>query len=168
MSTMHRRTLLAAALIAGTLPLTATAATVTDTFDVTITIQNACEITTAPTDMAFGAAGPLTSVVTATSSIYVTCTENLAYDIGLDAGANPGTGGDTTTRQMVNGANNVSYDLFQDASYTTHWGTLADTESQAGTGTGAEETYTVYGTVPIQDTPPALTYSDTVTVTVTY
>ncbi|MDD3450099.1 MAG: spore coat U domain-containing protein [Gammaproteobacteria bacterium] len=167
MSTMHRRTLLAAALIAGTLPLPATAATVTDTFDVTITIQDACEITTPATDMAFGTAGPLTSVVTATSSIYVTCTESLAYNIGLDAGANPGTGGDTTTRQMVNGANNVSYDLLQSAG-GAHWGDTIGTDTQAGTGTGAEETYTVYGTVPIQATPPALTYSDTVTVTVTY
>nr|WP_287115276.1 spore coat protein U domain-containing protein [Mesorhizobium sp.] len=42
------------------------------------------------------------------------------------------------------------------------------TDTLAGTGTGAEQTYPVYGQVPVQETSTAGTYADVITVTLTY
>jgi spore coat protein U-like protein len=165
----RRNKIVVAALIASTLPLTAIAATVGSSFDVTITLENACDVTTtAPTDMDFGTQSLLTSAKTATSTITVTCTSGATYDIGLDAGANESSADDTTTRRMINGGTNyVSYDLLQPDG-VTHWGNTVSTDTYADTGTGSPQAFTVNGTVPIQSTPPAGAYSDTVQVTVTY
>jgi spore coat protein U-like protein len=38
----------------------------------------------------------------------------------------------------------------------------------SATGNGADQTFTIYGRVPAQTTPAPGTYTDTVTVTVTY
>jgi len=48
------------------------------------------------------------------------------------------------------------------------WGNTVGTNTVAGTGTGNSQSLTVYGNVPAQATPPAATYNDTITVTVTY
>ena len=48
------------------------------------------------------------------------------------------------------------------------WGNTVGTDTQAATGTGAAQTYTIYGRIPPQTTPAPATYSDTITVTVTY
>lgn len=145
----------------------ASAASVTDQFDVTITITDSCEITTPPNDLDFGSYGLLLSDKTGTTSIGVTCTSGLDYDIGLDAGANPSTGGDTNTRRMTNSGNFVSYDL-KKPDGTTHWGNTISTDTLSSTGTGDAQSFTVNGLVPAQTTPPAATYTDTITVTVTY
>jgi len=38
----------------------------------------------------------------------------------------------------------------------------------ANTGTGSSQSFTVYGRIPTQTTPSPDTYTDTITVTVTY
>jgi spore coat protein U-like protein len=48
------------------------------------------------------------------------------------------------------------------------WGITIGTDTVSATGNGAAQTHTVYGRVPAQTTPAPATYSDTVTVTVTY
>ena len=48
------------------------------------------------------------------------------------------------------------------------WGNTVGTNTIAGTGSGGSQSYTVYGRVPPQTTPAAATYTDTITVTVTY
>ncbi|GAA4102778.1 spore coat U domain-containing protein [Zhongshania borealis] len=143
-------------------------ADVTDTFDVTITIENSCDLTTPATDMAFGTVQLLNTNYTATSTVSVTCTSALAYDLALDAGENQGA----TTRRMTDGTNFVSYRLYNDAGHTTLWGDdTAFGSVNADTGTGVEKIFSVYGRVETGDnatTPPAGAYSDTVTVTVTF
>jgi len=47
-------------------------------------------------------------------------------------------------------------------------GNTVSTDTVAATGNGASQSYTVYGRVPAQTTPAPGTYTDTVTVTVTY
>ena len=161
-------TLFAAALVAAGLSVStapSTAGTVTATMPVTITIQNACDVSSvAPTTMDFGTQGPLTSAVNQTSTISVTCTSGAAYNIGLDGGSS----GNINGRTMVNGSNSVAYQLYSDANHTTVWGNTIGTDTVASTGTGSSQAFTVYGQVPAQATPPAGTYNDTVNVTVTY
>ena len=128
------------------------AATVTDTFTAQIIIQADCEIISA-TDLDFGTAGVLTSNVDSTSTITVQCTDTTPYTIGLSGAGS-----------MTDGSNNITYAMYSDAGRTSVWGAA----SVAGTGDGTDQAYTVFGRVPIQTSQPAATYTDTVTVTVTY
>jgi len=140
------------------------AGSVSANMNVKIQIQNACQITTAPSDLDFGTAGPLTAAVDNQSTFGVTCTSQAAYDIGMDAGQNASGG----TNRMTDGTNFVNYALYQNSGRTTAWGNTVGTNTEAGTGNGNEQTITVYGRVPAQTTPPAGNYSDTVAVTVTF
>jgi spore coat protein U-like protein len=51
---------------------------------------------------------------------------------------------------------------------TSNWGQTVGTDTVSSTGTGAVQSFTVYGQVPAQSTPAPGAYSDTITVTVTY
>ncbi|HJU07251.1 MAG TPA: spore coat U domain-containing protein [Rhodanobacteraceae bacterium] len=157
---------LTAALISAGLAVSAAqAATTSSTMPVTITIQNACNVSSvAPTTLNFGTQGPLLAAVNQTSTITVTCTKSAPYNIGLDGG----TSGNVNARTMVNGANSVGYQLYSDSGRNTIWGNTIGTNTVASTGTGSAQAFTVYGQVPAQTTPPAATYNDTVNVTVTY
>lgn len=153
-----------------TLVLTGTpaayAATATSQFNVTLTLQAECKLTSA-TDLAFGPAGVLQSAVNTTSAIGVQCTNTTPYNVGLDAGA--GSGATVTTRKMTSsGGGTVNYQIFRDASRTQNWGNTVNTDTLSGTGNGAVQSLTVYGTVPAQTTPAAGAYTDTVQITVTY
>jgi spore coat protein U-like protein len=48
------------------------------------------------------------------------------------------------------------------------WGNTVGTDTVAATGSGAAQSYTVYGRITAQTTPAPGTYTDTITVTVTY
>ncbi len=148
----------AVAVMAGT----AQAASVTSSFQTQITIQDDCEISS-PTNMNFGTVGLLKNNVDASSTFVVRCTENTNYTIALDNGQNA-SGGNS---RMANSAGTkfVTYELYQDSGRSTLWD---DTNTVSATGTGTDQSYTVYGRVPPQPTPPAGTYTDTVTITVTY
>lgn len=143
------------------------AATVTDDFDVRITIQNTCTISTTVSDLDFGTAQLLTANTDNQTSFAVTCTNGLPYTMGLSAGAQPSSPGVTTTRRMTGAGQFVSYDLFQDSGRTTHWGN-AGADLKSANGTGAAQPYDVFGRVPAQTTPAAGSYLDTVRLTVTY
>lgn len=135
-------------------------------FQVTLTIQAECRLTSA-SDLAFGNTGVIQTAITSTSSIGVQCTNTTPYNIGLSAGA--GAGATVDTRRMTSGAGaTVAYQLFRDAGRTQIWGNTVGTNTLAGTGNGAVQTLTVYGSVPPQTTPAAGSYTDTVQVTVTY
>lgn len=139
-------------------------ATATDTFAVTISIDGTCSI--AATDIAFGnVASDLATATNANGTITVNCTLYTPYQIGLDVGLNDNAG---TRRMFDGGTGYVPYELYSEATYTTVWGDTLDTDTVTGTGTGADEAYTVYGQVP--DTTGATTggYSDTVTATITF
>ncbi len=141
------------------------ASTVTTTFPVQLTITSACAINSAST-LNFGSQGVLTAAVNQTSTIQVQCTNTTPYNIGLDAGA--ATGATVTTRKMTSGGATVGYALYSDAGRTTNWGNTVGTDTVSGSGSGVSQSYTVYGQVPAQSTPAAATYTDTITVTVTY
>src|SRR5690348_7226588 len=167
---LRNRRLLPTAILAGAcllqsveLPLATTATT---SFTVQITLANTCTVTT-PATLNFGpSVGLLTANVAATTTFSVTCTTSADYTIGLNAGT--GSGATVAARKMTNGGNAVTYSLYTDASHTTVWGNTPQTDTVGSTGTGGADNYTIYGLVPPQTTPPQGTYTDTITLTVTY
>jgi spore coat protein U-like protein len=128
-----------------------------------MTIAATCVINSA-TALGFGTTSFIAANVDQQSTIQVQCTNTTPYNIGLDAGANGGT---TTTRLMKSGSNTIQYTLWQNSGHTTNWGNTVGTDTQASTGTGGGQNFTVYGRVPPQ-TPAPGAYTDTITVTVTY
>lgn len=142
------------------------AATATGQFNVTLTLQASCQVTST-SNVAFGTSSIFTTPLTATGSVAVQCTNTTPYNVGLNAGT--GTGATTTNRLMTGGGATIGYQLFRDAARTLNWGNTVGTETLAGTGNGQAQTLTVYGLVPVPTTVPAPgTYTDTVQVTVTY
>ncbi len=135
------------------------AATVNDTFDSTIILQDDCDIVTL-NDLDFGTHGLITANIDSSSTLSVQCTIGTTYDIGLNFGING-------FRRLATGGNTIFYDLYQDAARTTWWDP-APFGAVGGTGTGSAQSYTVYGRVFNQATPPNGTYTDTITVTVTF
>ncbi len=147
-------------------PNTAWATDSTTTMGVSATVLNACLVTA--TNMAFGSYNPTSSTPTdATSTINVTCTPGTSFNVGLNAGS---TGGATvSTRQMLNGATPLGYALYSNAGRSTNWGNTPGTDTVAQTAsTILPISFTVYGRISPQQDVGAGSYTDTVTVTVSY
>jgi spore coat protein U-like protein len=133
---------------------------------VTATVSNACRITLA-TDLDFGSVGSVSSSQDQTSQITVRCPSGTSWKLGLNNGANASG----ATRRMRSPAGNyVNYELYRDGGRSQRWGNTAGTDTSDGTGAGETSPITrvVYGRVPAQTTVPQGTYSDTVTITLTY
>ena len=143
----------------------ANASTATGSFNSTITIQSNCQVVSTNT-LNFGTQGLLTANTDASATFAVQCTNTTPYNVGLNAGST--AGGSIATRLMTSGSATVSYKMFSDSGRTTNWGNTVGTDTVSGTGNGSSQTLTVYGRVPAQTTPAAATYTDTVTVTITY
>lgn len=141
----------------------AQAATDTDTFAVTISIDGTCTI--AATDIAFGNTAEGSTNVDANGTITVNCTTYTPYQIGLDNGFHEDSG---NRRMSDGGSGYIVYQLYSDATHTTMWGNTIGVNTVDSTGTGADETYTVYGRVPSTASATAGGYSDTVTATITF
>lgn len=141
------------------------AATTTSTFTVQVAITASCTINSAAT-LNFGSQGVFTANVDQTSTLQVQCTNTTPYNIGLNAGT--GTGATVAVRKLTSGSTTVNYSLYSDSGRATVWGNTVGTDTVAATGNGAAQSYTVYGRIPTQTTPAPGTYTDTITVTVTY
>jgi spore coat protein U-like protein len=140
------------------------AATATGSFNSQLVLTAQCKVQTTNT-LDFGAAGVLDAAINQTADFTVQCTNAQAYTISLNKGSGAGT---TTTRTLDNGAAFVNYAMYKDSGHTSNWGDTGAEIMTGLTGNGAAQTYTVYGQVPAQTTPAAGTYTDTVTITVTY
>lgn len=141
------------------------AATATTTFAVNATVLKTCAVTALP--LAFGNYDPTAaSPADATTTVTVTCTNATTYNIGLNAGA--GSGATVTSRLMTLGGNTLSYSLYQDNTRVTLWGNTVGVDTVSGVASGLPIGHTVYGRVPQFQSVPIGTYTDTITVTVTY
>jgi spore coat protein U-like protein len=139
------------------------AATTTGTFTVSSTVTATCSVSAG--NLAFGSYTG--AQVDATSTITVTCTNGSPYKIGLDAGT--GSGATVSTRKMTSGGNTLNYSLYSDAGRTTNWGNTVGVDTlDTGTGSGSAQNVTVYGRIPASQLSPAGSYSDTITVTITF
>lgn len=167
------RRLLTAALLCHLASATAIAGTASANLNVTATVNSNCIATTGA--VSFGTYDPSSgSAKDASGSVTVTCTAGTTYTIALDAGANAGTGGDATTRQMLaNASDLLPYTLYLDASRTTIWGDGANGTSvnpAAGsfTGDGSAQAHVAYGRITAGQYVAPGSYVDTVVATVTY
>jgi spore coat protein U-like protein len=143
----------------------ADAGTASTTFQVSATVNNSCAVSA--NALSFGTYNPLSTLgLTLSGGVIVTCTVGTPFNIGLNQGT--ATGATVTTRQMASGSNLLSYALYRDTLHTLNWGQTVGTDTLAGTGTGLAITYPVYGSLPASQSVPTGTYSDTITVTVSY
>lgn len=108
--------------------------------------------------------------ISATGAIAVQCNQGAPYTVYVGNGNNY-----TTTRRMKSGTNYLAYALYQDSAHTIAWnatnvGTVGGAGGVNGTGSGSNQTLTVYALIPAGTAVPATTgtYTDTVVVTVNY
>lgn len=79
----------------------------------------------------------------------------------------------TTTRRMATTLGGstyyLAYELYRDSARSLRWGNTLTVDTASGTGTGSAQQLTIHGRVPpVSGQPPAGTYNDLVTVTITY
>ena len=136
------------------------------------TIPPTCNVSATPLN--FGTSGTsIAANIRATATITAQCTYTTPYSVGLDNGQNANG---AQRRMQAAAGQYVSYGLYTDTGYSQAWTTTSSTTSCSagantcalGTGTGSNQSVTVYGEVPPQSAPAAGTYSDTVVVTVTF
>jgi len=141
---------------------TSSGGTATSTFQVTATVASSCSVSA--TTLAFP--NYVLAQLDGSSTITATCTNGTTYTIGLDAGTFAGA--TTSTRKMTGpSASGLSYALYSDSGRTTNWGN-ATGSWVSGTGTGAAQVLSVYGRIPASQTAQIGSYSDTITVTITF
>lgn len=156
------------------------AATATANFTVSATIVNGCafgsSVSSPITNLGTINFGSIASVpsnldmvsTTGAGSVVVTCTPGASPAISMDYGIN---GGSATQRYMVNttaATQKLAYQLYQDSARSKVWGNgaLAMTVASFPSTT---QTYPVYARLfAVTTLPSAGTYTDTVTVTLTY
>ena len=142
---------------------TDTLTTATTDFIVTAIVAKDCAVTA--TNLAFGTYSG--ALIDSTSTISVTCTNTTLYNVGLNAGM--ATGATVTNRSMTGPASALlSYKLFSNSGHSTNWGNTVGTNAVAGTGNGSTQPLTVYGQLPAGQFVKPGSYTDTITVSVTY
>ena len=158
-----RSTALTLALLA-VAPL-ASAGTATDSFQVSITIENSCSIVA--NDLDFGTQNTLASDIDAQTSIDVTCTGISPLVVSLDDGA--GAGATAAARKLTNGASTINYVLAQDAARLQVLGTGTGATTITALASGGTDTFPIYGRVLGSQNPKIIgQYLDTVTATVSF
>ncbi|WP_252145783.1 Csu type fimbrial protein [Yokenella regensburgei] len=134
-------------------------------FNVTATVVKQCNVSYA-NNVSFGSVTASQSNITSFNTLGVACTSNTPYTIGL-VPSNSNTAGSGAMKGTGSNTDTVPYQLSSTAGPSgTVWGNTAQ-NTVAGTGTGSTVAYTVYGTVPSANYTPD-SYSDTVTINVTY
>lgn len=92
----------------------------------------------------------------------VSCDVSTSFSIALSTGA-----GSYASRTMQNGAHQLSYNLYADAAHTMIWGDgTGGSVVVSGSGTSVDEV--VYGSAPAGQNPFLGSYSDAITVTLTF
>ncbi|EOT8830891.1 spore coat protein U domain-containing protein [Escherichia fergusonii] len=142
--------------------------TVVRTLQLNLTVTNDCITITAP-NVNFGSAPLAKNFPAVVQAVAVTCTKGSSYSIGINNGSYA-TG---TVRNMANGNNRLSYEIYKESS-TNRWGSTgterwASSASSETSSDGLLKTYSYTARVlPNQSTPPAGTYSDTVVVDIAF
>jgi len=136
------------------------------TIQVTLVVGNDCKI--AAPDLSFGSAALVTQFGPVTSAVQIDCTRDAAYKIGFTPG---GAGTGAVWRQMVSGTGaTLQYQIYH-ADGVTIWNE-ANVLASTSPGTGSLTPVRAYPYVarinPVQVTPTAGSYQDTVSVVVTF
>jgi spore coat protein U domain-containing protein, fimbrial subunit CupE1/2/3/6 len=143
--------------------------------------------TVSATMVNFGNYNPLSALNTnSTGTLTVSCTE---YRLGIGGGTvmipftealSTGNSGSYSNRYMTSGVQQLNYNLFSNATYTTIWGdgtggsqNVSDTVTASCTGffiqtcTGSQSD-TAYGLMPAQQNVSAGIYNDSITATISF
>jgi len=130
---------------------------------------SAASCTVSSSGVNFGSFSPLTDTsVDSTGSITVNCTEVSSYSITLSTGS-----GTYSQRRMVAGGYYLYYNLYRDAAFQQIWGdgnSGSYTVSLNDPVNSQNNLHPIYGRIPLSSQRAAHvgTYSDTITVTVSY
>jgi spore coat protein U-like protein len=151
--------------------LAQSATTITTNFQVSATLAPICTASAAA--LTFPTYIPGGGNQVASSAVTVKCTKGTAYTVALNKGST--TGGTIAQRLMLNGTTNtLQYNLYTSNTYATLLGDGTGGSSAptgAGSGMATANTLTVFGQLPDNATNQAAvpgTYTDTITVSVTY
>ena len=132
---------------------------------VTAQIARAAGCTVSTTGLNFGnydVFSTLNDDITAT--IDVNCPNGTAYSIWLSSGS-----GTFASRTLTAIGSALAYNLYVDPTRLTIWGDgTGGTATVSGTGTGTNVETTVYGRIPAGQNVAVGSYSDLITVTVTF
>lgn len=167
--------IVAAGLIGLAAPAFAGPSPQTGTFNVTANVAASCRVVST-TDIAFGAYDPadvnFATPLDGMGSISVRCVRGVVADVALDQGLYAGAGSTCVApvRQMSDGGTErLGYSIYQNAARTTAWGCDAtNDQSFTSAASNVSTTLTTYGRVPAGQDVTTGSYSDTVTVTVTF
>jgi spore coat protein U-like protein len=145
----------------------AEAASRSATLSVGATVNIRCLILTTP--VTFGTydvfGNNATSPLDGTGGITLNCSQGSGVDVRLGQGTFPAPGSTNANprRRMGSGAARMSYNLYEDAAYTTVWDNVA--KGLKG-GKVFPVTLPVYGRVPAGQVVPVGAYADSVVATV--
>ena len=143
------------------------AGTATGTFQATATLSSSCLVSA--TNVNFGTITPAaTGTTAATGTISSTCSKNIPYTLSINAGS-----GTFATRTMGGAASGntdkLNYNLYTEVAATNIWGDgTASTVKVSLTGTGASQSSTVFGQLPLNQYLKPDTYTDNLSVTLAY
>ena len=134
---------------------------------VRIEIVASCYVSAA--DLNFGAyVSNQSNPIQGQTAIQLLCGAGSTAEVSLDEGLRPGS--NTSRRRMGqdSGTDRLEYDLFQDAARTIHWGDRSGRDTVEVETTGGPQTLPVYGQVAGGQRVRDGSYSDTITVVVTF
>lgn len=149
------------------------AQTVSSSFPMSMTVTPVCQINSVSglTFVSYDPTNPDTAS-TAAGAIFVSCTKTATAVVSLDQGQAPDAGSSCANplRRMTNGTNFLSYGLFTDSGLTSPWGCAAGHNTLSFTSLSAFTPTKLipYGYSPSGQDVPAGTYTDTVTITVSF
>lgn len=138
--------------------------TLSSTISVVINVPGACTFNITNLTISYS---PIDNApVNTTNTISIRCNPGTIYNVGLNAGTTPGA--TIYSRAASSGNHTINYGLYQDAAHSMIWGNTIGTNTVAGTANGTTQNYIIYGQVFAGQMAPIGTYTDTVTLTVTF
>lgn len=144
----------------------AMAASTTGNMNVSASLVGTCALSTQ--NVAFGVVTPAaTGKATAMGILWIQCSNGTNATITLDKG----TGTSILARSMGGTGSNtdrLNYNLYADSGYHSVWGNTTTGSYSIAIGDSTNEFYNVYGAIPLNQYVKSDTYSDSVTVTLTY
>lgn len=143
----------------------AQSATASTVMPVTASVTSSCIVVAQP--LAFGTLSLAGGNNDSQTTITLTCTPGITYNLGLDAGTHA-QGGVRRMAGTLNGST-IPYYIYSNAGRTTEWGNTIGTNTVSGTVSTPITNLTVYGRVAANASLFAAGgYTDAVTVTVTF
>ncbi len=136
----------------------------TTSAQITVTATMPASCTISATSLNFGIY--TVTQLNATSVLTVKCTNTTPYYVNLDNGLQSSCCWYNNMKSAA-GAQ-LSYVLYQDAAHTRPWQNTVNLDGEAGTGTGANQSLTVFGQVSAGQNVAPGSYADTVVARVTY